>query len=73
MLTARQQETFDIVVGEFRDTGRAPVLQTIADKMGISVAGVVFKLRALEAHGFIRRKPGVRRRIELVRTHRDAA
>ena len=65
-LTQRQQAIYDFVVSQVRARGIPPSLMEIAAEFGLtSVSGVSDHLKALERKGFIRRRPGISRGIEV--------
>lgn len=65
-LTDRQQAIFDFIVGRVRHEGIPPTLMEIATAFGLtSPAGVADHLKAIERKGFIRRRPGASRGIEV--------
>jgi repressor LexA len=66
-LTARQQQTLDIITAFVTDYGYPPSLRQIAEKLGINgTLGVMKHLEALEKKGHIRRHGGSSRGIALV-------
>lgn len=65
-LTQRQQAIYDFIVGQVRHRGIPPTLMEIADNFGLSsAASVSDHLKAIERKGFIRRRPGASRGIEV--------
>lgn len=67
-LTHRQRAIYDFVVRQVRRNGIPPTLMEIADAFGLSsAAGVADHLKAIERKGYIRRRPGASRGIELAR------
>jgi repressor LexA len=71
-LTRRQQAIYDFIVRQVRREGIPPTLMEIADNFGLSsAASVSDHLKAIERKGFIRRRPGASRGIE-VSALRDA-
>lgn len=71
-LTRRQQAIYDFIVRQVRHQGIPPTLMEIADNFGLSsAASVADHLKAIERKGFIRRRPGASRGIE-VSALRDA-
>lgn len=65
-LTDRQQAIFDFIVRRVHHEGIPPTLMEIAEAFGLaSVAGVADHLKAIERKGFIRRRPGASRGIEV--------
>lgn len=65
-LTDRQQAIFDFIVGRVRHEGIPPTLMEIAAAFGLtSPAGIADHLKAIERKGFIRRRPGASRGIEV--------
>lgn len=73
-LTHKQRAIYDFVVDCVRAHGIPPSLIEIADAFDLnSLSGVSDHLRALERKGFIRRRRGVSRGIELVDIARTAS
>ena len=65
-LTRRQRAIFEFVVGRIQGEGIPPTLMEIADAFGLSSpAGISDHLKAIERKGYIRRRPGASRGIEL--------
>ncbi len=65
-LTQRQRAIYDFVVGQIQLQGMPPTLMEIADAFGLnSPAGIADHLNAIERKGYIRRRRGVSRGIEL--------
>jgi len=65
-LTSRQQAIYDFIVGQIQIQGLPPTLVEIAEAFGLrSAAGISDHLRAIERKGYIRRRRGVSRGIEL--------
>lgn len=72
-LTRRQQAIYEFIVQQMHAQGMPPTLMEIAAAFGLSsAAGVSDHLKAIERKGFIRRRPGVSRGIE-VRSPTDSA
>ncbi len=68
-LTEKQNSIYEFIVDRVQRHGIPPTLTEIADAFGLSSAsGVADHLNALERKGFIRRRPGMSRGIELMRT-----
>ncbi len=66
-ITARQQQTLEIITAFIADYGYPPSLRQIAGKLGVSgTLGVMKHLEALEKKGYIRRYGGSSRGIALV-------
>jgi len=66
-LTKRQRAIYDYVVECIHAEGIPPSLTEIAEAFELaSASGVADHLRALERKGYIRRRPGISRGIELV-------
>jgi repressor LexA len=66
-LTRRQRAIYEFIVDCVRSHGIPPSLTEIADAFELaSASGVADHLRAIERKGYIRRRPGVSRGIELV-------
>ena len=64
-LTARQAEVLEFIRANSGMYG--PTIRQIAAAIGVNnVTGVVGHLRALEKKGYIRRRPGVTRGIEVI-------
>ncbi len=73
-LTRRQRAIYDFIVGQVRLNGIPPTLMEIAGAFGLtSAAGISDHLKAIERKGFIRRRPGASRGIELARLARPTA
>ncbi len=73
-LTRRQRAIYDFIVGQVSLKGIPPTLMEIADAFGLSsAAGISDHLKAIERKGFIRRRPGASRGIELARMARPRA
>ena len=73
-LTRRQRAIYDFIVGQVRLDGIPPTLMEIASAFDLSsAAGVSDHLKAIERKGFIRRRPGASRGIELARIERPRA
>ncbi len=73
-LTRRQRAIYDFIVGQVSLNGIPPTLMEIAAAFGLSsAAGVSDHLKAIERKGFIRRRPGASRGIELARMARPRA
>jgi len=73
-LTRKQRAIYDFVVGCVNRQGIPPSLHEIADAFGLAaLSGVADHLRALERKGYIRRRHGVSRGIELVDVSRRTA
>jgi repressor LexA len=67
-LTRRQQAIYEFIVQQVHARGLPPTLMEIAGAFGLrSPAGVSDHLKAIERKGFIRRRPGVSRGIEVRR------
>lgn len=67
-LTRRQRAIYDFIVRQVRRNGIPPTLMEIADAFGLSsAAGISDHLKAIERKGYIRRRPGASRGIELAR------
>lgn len=67
-LTSRQRSILDFVIERIDVQGLPPSLHEIARAFKLrSPAGVVDHLKAIERKGFIRRRPGISRGIEVVR------
>lgn len=67
-LTQRQRAIYDFIVRQVRRDGIPPTLMEIADAFGLSSAGGISDhLKAIERKGYIRRRPGASRGIELAR------
>ncbi len=65
-LTNRQQSIYEFIVEQVHARGLPPTLKEIASAFGLSsAAGISDHLKAIERKGFIRRRPGVSRGIEL--------
>lgn len=65
-LTQRQRAIYDFIVGQIQLQGLPPTLMEIADAFGLSsAAGIADHLNAIERKGYIRRRRGVSRGIEL--------
>ena len=65
-LTRKQREIYEFIVDCIHRRGIPPSLTEIADAFGLnSASGVADHLRALERKGYIHRRPGVSRGIEL--------
>jgi repressor LexA len=73
-LTRRQRAIYEFVVDCVRSHGIPPSLNEIAAAFELaSASGVADHLRAIERKGYIRRRPGVSRGIELVDARRRRA
>lgn len=67
-LTRRQRAIYDFLVERVRGRGIPPTLTEIASAFGLaSPSGVADHLKALERKGWIRRRPGISRGIEILR------
>ncbi len=67
-LTRRQKAIYEFIVRQVEHRGMPPTLMEIAAAFGLSsVAGVADHLKAIERKGYIRRRRGVSRGIELAR------
>lgn len=67
-LTNRQQAIYDFIVMQVQCDGIPPTLMEIAAAFGLtSAAGISDHLKAIERKGYIRRRPGASRGIELLR------
>lgn len=64
--TSRQQEVLDAVVRAILGRSMAPTILELAEELGVSGPTVHQHLQALEQKGFLRRRPGSPRGIELV-------
>ena len=65
-LTRRQQAIYEFIVQQVHAQGMPPTLMEIATAFGLSsAAGVSDHLKAIERKGYIRRRPGVSRGIEV--------
>lgn len=65
-LTARQAEVLEFIKANSAMYG--PTIRQIAAAIGVNnVTGVVGHLEALQRKGYIRRRPGVARGIEVIR------
>ncbi len=65
-LTSRQRAIYDFIVERVRGRGIPPSLTEIAQAFELaSASGVADHLRAIERKGYIRRRPGMARGIEL--------
>ena len=65
-LTRRQQAIYEFIVQQVHAEGMPPTLMEIAAAFGLSsAAGISDHLKAIERKGFIRRRPGVSRGIEV--------
>lgn len=65
-LTRRQQSIYDFIVQHLHAQGMPPTLMEIAAAFDLrSPAGVADHLKAIERKGYIRRRPGVSRGIEV--------
>ena len=65
-LTRRQRAIYEFIVGQVSLNGIPPTLMEIAAAFGLSsAAGISDHLKAIERKGFIRRRPGASRGIEL--------
>ncbi len=65
-LTRRQQSIYEFIVQHLHAEGMPPTLMEIAAAFGLtSAAGISDHLNAIERKGFIRRRPGVSRGIEV--------
>ena len=68
-LTEKQNSIYKFIVDRVQRHGIPPTLTEIADAFGLSSAsGVADHLNALERKGFILRRPGMSRGIELIAT-----
>jgi SOS-response transcriptional repressor LexA len=66
-LTKRQREVYDFVVGFIRERGMAPSLDEIGKALGMSSTATIHKhLENLKAKGWIRRRWGRSRDLEVV-------
>lgn len=65
-LTPRQKEVLDLIAHQIGETGVAPLLQEIADALGMSKINARDHVVTLENKGFIRRQKYKARAIELV-------
>ena len=75
-LTKRQRAIYDYIVECIHSEGIPPSLTEIAEAFQLaSASGVADHLRALERKGYIRRRPGMSRGIELIdiSRHRTAS
>ncbi len=73
-LTRRQRAIYEFIVGQVHLNGIPPTLMEIAAAFGLaSAAGISDHLKAIERKGFIRRRPGASRGIELARLARPRA
>jgi repressor LexA len=73
-LTRRQRSILEFVVAKIDDRGIPPSLQEIAREFGLrSPAGIVDHLKAIERKGYIRRRPGISRGIEVLRRPRGVS
>lgn len=71
LLTTRQREILDYLIGHLGDKGYPPTIREIREAFGLSSnRGVVDHLKALEKKGYIRRTKGSSRAIEII--HNDA-
>ena len=71
-LTEKQNSIYEFIVDRVQGGGIPPTLTEIADAFGLSSAsGVADHLNALERKGFIRRRPGMSRGIELIAARRS--
>lgn len=67
-LTRRQRSIYEFIVRQVRRQGIPPTLMEIADAFGLSSpAGISDHLKAIERKGYIRRRPGASRGIEIAR------
>jgi len=65
-MTRRQQAIYDFIVRQVRHNGIPPTLIEIAENFGLASAATVSDhLKAIERKGFIRRRPGASRGIEV--------
>jgi len=65
-MTRRQQAIYDFIVRQVRHNGIPPTMMEIASNFGLaSAASVSDHLKAIERKGFIRRRPGASRGIEV--------
>ena len=65
-MTRRQQAIYEFIVQQVHAQGMPPTLMEIASAFGLSsAAGVSDHLKAIERKGYIRRRPGVSRGIEV--------
>ena len=70
-LTEKQKSIYDFIVERVQRRSIPPTLTEIAEAFGLSSAsGVADHLNALERKGYIRRRPGMSRGIELLGTPR---
>ncbi|MFQ5744002.1 MAG: hypothetical protein ACE5HV_10490 [Acidobacteriota bacterium] len=69
-LTQRQRAIYEFIVETVQGGGIPPTLTEIAGAFGLtSASGVADHLNAIERKGYIRRRPGLSRGIELVGVH----
>lgn len=67
-LTRRQRAIYEFLLDRVRGRGIPPTLAEIATAFGLaSPSGVADHLKALERKGWIRRRPGISRGIEILR------
>ena len=67
-LTRRQQAIYEFVARQVQLQGIPPTLMEIAAAFGLSsAAGIADHLKAIERKGYIRRRPGASRGIEIAR------
>lgn len=67
-LTHRQRSIYEFIVRQVRRNGIPPTLMEIAEAFGLSSpAGISDHLKAIERKGYIRRRPGTSRGIEIAR------
>ncbi len=65
-LTEKQQQIFDFIVNAYRNDGGIPTVREIMRAFGYSSTNAVnTHLEALTAKGYISRRPGVSRNIEI--------
>ena len=64
-LTVKQKKVLDFIRGSI-DAGVVPTIRELAEVFGISIGPVQRYIKALEKKGYIRRKSGLARGIELV-------
>lgn len=65
-LTRRQQEIFDFILNSLREEGVIPSVREICDRFGFaSTNAVVCHLDALTKKGYLSRRPGAARSIEI--------
>lgn len=66
--TERQQTILQYIRDYTAECGYSPSLRDIAAWFGITPAGVVDQLKALERKGFLLREPGIPRSIRVTKT-----